>query len=136
MLIVFPVIFVDHWRCSWLDLHQAETIHDGIPIIPGLLRRQRFAPVETDDLLNLSHHPSIGPNRTLFEGWRQVLLPLLLSTSESHRLDCPTVFVAEDDVRLCNVCPGRIREVKFRWYLIPTRTAHLFRGACVCPREV
>ncbi len=63
------------------------------------------------NLLNLSHHPSIGPNRTLFWGWRQLLLSLLLTTSESHRLDRPIVSVAEDDVRLCNVSPGRIREV-------------------------
>ncbi|KAL3764995.1 hypothetical protein ACHAW5_001845 [Stephanodiscus triporus] len=71
----------------------------------------RFAPVDTIDLMNLSHHPSIGPNRILFEGWRRILLPTILSSSDSVHLDRSIVFVAEDDVRICNVSPGRIREV-------------------------
>lgn len=60
-----------------------------------------FAPIHTIDLLDLSHHPSVGTNRILFEGWRQILLPMLLSSSE----------YAEDDVRLSNVSPGIIDEV-------------------------
>ncbi|KAL7431033.1 hypothetical protein ACHAXH_002360, partial [Discostella pseudostelligera] len=70
----------------------------------------RFAPITTVDMLNLSDNPSIGAHRILYEGWRQILLPKLLSSPEYN--DQLMILVAEDDLRLCNsISPGRIREL-------------------------
>jgi hypothetical protein len=69
-----------------------------------------FSPIRTVDLLDLSYHPSIGPNRILFEGWRQILLPMLLKSSTSN--DRSIVYIAEDDIRLSNsVSPSKITNV-------------------------
>ena len=78
----------------------ATTCNDGIT----------FSPIRTIDLLDLSHHPTIGPNRILFEGWRQILLPMLLDSSTSN--DHPIVYIAEDDIRLSNIIsPSKINDV-------------------------
>eukprot|EP00584_Thalassiosira_punctigera_P004968 CAMPEP_0172530386 /NCGR_PEP_ID=MMETSP1067-20121228/4134_1 /TAXON_ID=265564 ORGANISM="Thalassiosira punctigera, Strain Tpunct2005C2" /NCGR_SAMPLE_ID=MMETSP1067 /ASSEMBLY_ACC=CAM_ASM_000444 /LENGTH=375 /DNA_ID=CAMNT_0013314579 /DNA_START=145 /DNA_END=1272 /DNA_ORIENTATION=- len=69
----------------------------------------RFAPVDAVDLLNLSDHPSSGANRILYEGWRQILLAALSRQELAHE-DQSIVFVAEDDLRLCDVSPGRMRD--------------------------
>ena len=70
----------------------------------------RFAPITTIDMMNLSDNPSIGAHRILYEGWRQFLLPQLLSSPEYD--DQSIILVAEDDLRLCNnISPGRIREL-------------------------
>ena len=69
-----------------------------------------FSPIKTIDLLDLSYHPSIGPNRILFEGWRQILLPMILKSSTSN--DRSIVYIAEDDIRLSNsVSPSKITNV-------------------------
>lgn len=78
--------------------------------------RITFSPIRMIDLLDLSHHPTIGPNRILFEGWRQILLPMLLNTSTSESRNThhnhPIVYIAEDDVRLSNnVSPSKINDV-------------------------
>ncbi|KAL3784931.1 hypothetical protein HJC23_000016 [Cyclotella cryptica] len=73
----------------------------------------RFHPIHCIDMLRLVDCPTIGVNRIVFEGWRQILLPTIMSmferTSSSDRGSI--VFVAEDDVRLCSHSPGKIREV-------------------------
>ena len=63
------------------------------------------------DLLNLSDHPSIGANRVLFEGWRQILLPTLLSSPEVTTDDTNIILIGEDDIRLGDISPGRMREL-------------------------
>ncbi|KAL3760064.1 hypothetical protein ACHAWU_006612 [Discostella pseudostelligera] len=70
----------------------------------------RFAPITPVDMLNLSDNPCIGTHRILYEGWRQILLPKLLSSPEYN--DQSIILVAEDDLRLCNsISPGRITEL-------------------------
>ena len=67
------------------------------------------------DMLKLDECPSIGVNRIVFEGWRQILLPAILDrrkqteSTNNNELDS-IIFIAEDDVRLSN-SPGRIRDV-------------------------
>ena len=63
------------------------------------------------DLLNLSDHASIGANRILFEGWRQILLPTLLSSAEFTTDDTNIIFIGEDDIRLGDISPGRMRDL-------------------------
>jgi len=75
----------------------------------------RFKPITAVDMLNLSDHPSIGANRIVFEGWRQILLRALsryefTNNERSLDKDQSVVFIAEDDLRLCDVSPGRIRD--------------------------
>ncbi|KAL7496614.1 hypothetical protein ACHAWT_009290 [Skeletonema menzelii] len=56
----------------------------------------RFQPIDIVDLLILEEHRSIGTNRILYEGWRQVLLPKILNEGSSKRM----ILVGEDDIRL------------------------------------
>lgn len=56
----------------------------------------RFRPINTVDMLILEEHRSIGTNRIVYEGWRQILLPRILNEGCSKRM----ILVAEDDVRL------------------------------------
>lgn len=69
----------------------------------------RFHPIQTINMLPLDEYPSVGVNRIVFEGWRQILLPSILQRWESITAQdenkaatppCPIVFIAEDDVRL------------------------------------
>jgi len=79
---------------------------------PSLVDCTHFKPIHTIDMLNLSNHPSFGVNRIVFEGWRQILLPKLVEL-EFADLNQSVFFVAEDDVRLSGVSPGRIRAACF-----------------------
>jgi hypothetical protein len=68
-----------------------------------------FRPIETIDMLNILNHPLIGASRIVYEGWRKILLPAL--SSSDFALPCPSIlFIAEDDVRLCHVSPGRMKD--------------------------
>mmetsp|Transcript_21601 Transcript_21601/g.32008 ORF Transcript_21601/g.32008 Transcript_21601/m.32008 type:complete len:372 (+) Transcript_21601:35-1150(+) len=57
---------------------------------------RRFHPIDVVDLLILEQHRSIGTNRILYEGWRQILLPKILNEGSSQRM----ILVGEDDIRL------------------------------------
>jgi hypothetical protein len=57
--------------------------------------------ISTIDMLNLSDHPLIGASRILFEGWRQILLPKLLSSPDFANITA--IFIAEDDLRFRDV---------------------------------
>jgi hypothetical protein len=73
----------------------------------------RFHPIQCIDMLRLVDCPSLGVNRIVFEGWRQILLPTIMDNfdraPESDQESI--VFVAEDDVRLSSHSAGRIREI-------------------------
>jgi hypothetical protein len=72
----------------------------------------RFHPINVIDLLNLEEHPSLGTNRILFEGWRQILLPKLMRDAgdNSSSTDKRIILVGEDDIRLVT-SPSVIRKV-------------------------
>jgi hypothetical protein len=71
----------------------------------------QFHPINVIDLLNLEEHPSLGTNRILFEGWRQILLPkLILDGSCTSSSDKRIILVGEDDIRLVT-SPSVIRQV-------------------------
>jgi hypothetical protein len=57
---------------------------------------RRFHPIDVVDLLILEQHRSIGTNRILYEGWRQILLPKVLNEGSNKRM----ILVGEDDIRL------------------------------------
>jgi hypothetical protein len=64
---------------------------------------RQFHPINVIDLLNLEEYPSLGTNRILFEGWRQILLPKLIldgSCTSSSSTDKRIILVGEDDIRL------------------------------------
>ena len=72
---------------------------------------RRFYPIHVIDLLILEEHQSLGTNRILYEGWRRILLPKILSDGDggdkrSKRL----ILVGEDDVRLA-ASPSFIEKV-------------------------
>ena len=74
----------------------------------------RFDPVECIDMLPLDDYPSIGVNRIVFEGWRQILLPKIIKRYETSAWNCnkeSIVFIAEDDIRLFSKSYGRICNV-------------------------
>ena len=70
----------------------------------------RFHPVQCIDMLQLDKHPSIGVNRIVFEGWRQILLKTILDRYKTSAADS-IIFIAEDDVRLFANSPRKIRDV-------------------------
>ena len=57
---------------------------------------RRFQPIDVVDLLILEEHRSIGTNRILYEGWRQILLPKIVNEGSTKRM----ILVGEDDIRL------------------------------------
>jgi hypothetical protein len=74
----------------------------------------RFRPITCIDMLRLDESSSIGVNRIVFEGWRQILLPTILhryTTTTSLADRESIVFIAEDDVRLFTYRPEIIRHV-------------------------
>ncbi|KAL7487782.1 hypothetical protein ACHAW6_013351 [Cyclotella cf. meneghiniana] len=73
----------------------------------------RFHPIQCVDMLRLVDCPSLGVNRIVFEGWRQLLLPTIMDIFEQTLSSDgeSIVFVAEDDVRLSFQSAGRIREI-------------------------
>lgn len=74
----------------------AETL-DHLALPPnGQNDARRFQPINVVDLLILEEHRSIGTNRILYEGWRQILLPKVLDEGSSKRM----ILVGEDDIRL------------------------------------
>ena len=73
----------------------------------------KFRPIQCIDMLRLDEHPSIGVNRIVFEGWRQILLPTLCDQYKVSTADS-IVFVAEDDVRLFDNSPGKIRDACYQ----------------------
>lgn len=72
---------------------------------------RRFHPINVIDLLNLEEHPSLGTNRILVEGWRQILLPKILSdVGDNSSSDNRIILVGEDDIRLVT-SPSLIQRV-------------------------
>jgi len=69
-----------------------------------------FKPIKTVDMLNLSEHPLAGANRIVFEGWRQILLPIF-TRPKIFNDDHSIILIAEDDFRLGNVSPGTINKI-------------------------
>ena len=87
----------------------AETLdHLSLPVNDSDDETDRFHPIDVVDLLILEEHQSIGKNRIVHEGWRQVLLPKLLENYNSKRM----IFIAEDDIRLA-ASPSFIERVCF-----------------------
>eukprot|EP00956_Cyclotella_meneghiniana_P029358 scaffold70771_cov122-Cyclotella_meneghiniana.AAC.1 len=80
-----------------------------------------FHPIKTINMLPLHKHPSVGVNRIVFEGWRQILLPSILRQWKSlanvtdeeatTTVQCPIVFIAEDDVRFFSYDASKIIEI-------------------------
>lgn len=76
-----------------------------------------FNPIQTVNLFDLDKHPHLGARRILYEGWRQILLPHILTLYDNKSdeySDFPDKFVlvAEDDIRLPpEVTPDLIRSV-------------------------
>jgi hypothetical protein len=50
-------------------------------------------------MLDATKHPLLGIKKIVFEGWRTILLPKLISQYREGRLDDGFVLVAEDDIR-------------------------------------
>lgn len=61
-----------------------------------------FIPIKTIDMLDLSKRPSIGLNRIVFEGWRQIMLPTISHLEFTSVDDQSMILVSEDDLRLGN----------------------------------
>lgn len=74
----------------------AETM-DHLSLSPDSTDGTRFHPINIADLLILEEHQTIGTNRILYEGWRQILLPKILNEGSSNKR---MVLVGEDDIRL------------------------------------
>jgi len=83
----------------------AETL-DHLSLPSNVEDNTRFHPINVVDLLILEEHRSIGTNRILYEGWRQILLPKILNEGSSKRM----VLVGEDDIRLVS-SPSFIEKV-------------------------
>jgi hypothetical protein len=73
----------------------SETL-DHLSLPPNIADNTRFHPINVVDLLILEEHRSIGTNRILYEGWRQILLPKILNEDSSKKM----ILVGEDDIRL------------------------------------
>jgi hypothetical protein len=72
---------------------------------------RRFHPINVIDLLNLEEHPSLGTNRILYEGWRQILLPKILTdAADNSSTGRQIILVGEDDIRLAT-SPSVIQRV-------------------------
>lgn len=71
----------------------------------------RFHPIECIDMLRLDKNPSLGVNRIVFEGWRQILLPAIQEFNSSGcNMQESIAYIAEDDVRFFSNCARQIHD--------------------------
>ncbi len=92
----FPLIVATVDTPTYRSRLAATLDHLSLPLNNGADDTRRFHPIHTVDLLILEEHRSIGTNRIVYEGWRQILLPKILSEGCTKRM----ILVAEDDIRL------------------------------------